>query len=298
MPSFAIILSVLVVFLAAAPAFGQTPTKTSGSQSEHVPVDTQWTLDAAGTVERNAIRSVMLLECARTAKKGTAFLISGGTVVTAAHVVAGCEAPDLKGTTPLNQSVRFSGLIRDERIDLAALIPTVALAGGLELAPDASVPLGKAVTTWGFPLIYNGPAPLLSVGYVAGYYAAQIDGKAVRHVVVNGAFNPGNSGGPLFVTGDNKVVGVVVWKEVAFSGQVGVAIDGFHHPRLSTGGTFSEKQPDGTSRGISDQEVIARVLEEFYNKIQVDIGEAVSVSELRKFLHEHESEISKVNPTL
>jgi hypothetical protein len=294
---FAIPSSVLMVFLITAPTFGQTPAKAPDAQGEHIPVDTQWTLDAAGTVQRNAIRSVMLLECPKTAKKGTAFLISGGTAVTAAHVVAGCEAADLKGTTPLNQSVQFSGLIRDEHIDLAALVPTVALAGGLELAPDTNVPLGKAVTTWGFPLIYNGPAPLLSVGYVAGYYGAKIDGSVVRHVVVNGAFNPGNSGGPLFIAGDNRVVGVVVWKEIAFSGQVGVAIDGFHHPRLATGGTFSEKQPDGTFKGISDQEVIARVLDEFYNKIQVDIGEAVSVSELRKFLREHASEIPRANPT-
>ena len=55
---------------------------------------------------------------------------------------------------------------------------------------------------------------------------------------------------------------------------------------------FSEKLPDGTLKPLSDEEVIARVLEEFYNKVQVDIGEAVSVSELRRFLNAHASELT------
>jgi hypothetical protein len=57
------------------------------------------------------------------------------------------------------------------------------------------------------------------------------------------------------------------------------------------GGTFSETLPDGTTRGVSDEEVLARVLEEFYNRVQVDIGEAVSVTELRDFLREHAREL-------
>jgi len=273
--------------------FNQGQTKQSSPQSEGVPVDTQWTLDAAGGVQRNAIQSVLLLVCTKTNMKGTGFLISGGKIVTAAHVVTGCEARDVRGTTPLNHAVEFSvPIVRDERLDLAVLIPTVALQGGLELGTDTNIPLGKAVTTWGFPLIYNGPAPLLSVGYVSGYYGAQIEGQTFKHMVVNGAFNPGNSGGPVLVAGDNKIVGVVIWKSIAFSGQVQEAIKGFHNARLATGGTFSERQPDGSYKGITDQEVIARVLEEFYEKVQVDIGEAVSVSELRKFLKSHEREFA------
>jgi hypothetical protein len=38
--------------------------------------------------------------------------------------------------------------------------------------------------------------------------------------------------------------------------------------------------------------VAQTVLEEFYTKVQVDIGEAVSVSELRKFLNEHKQELA------
>lgn len=297
MPKTAIALWTLGAFLIlGVPACAQGQAKPAKPQVEGVPVDTQWTLDAAGIVQRNAIRSVLLLVCPRTAMKGTGFLIAGGKVITAAHVVDGCNAADLEGTTPLNAAIQFSRIIRDEHRDLAVLVPKVALEGGLQLATDASVPLGKAVTTWGFPLIYNGPAPLLSVGYVSGYYGAAIEGRTVRHMVLNGAFNPGNSGGPLFVAGDNKVVGVVVWKRIAFSDQVQVAIDGFRSPRgVGTSGRFSIRRTDGTIKGVSDQEVIAAVLEEFYTKVQVDIGEAVSVSELRAFLHEHAAELTSTN---
>jgi hypothetical protein len=176
------------------------------------------------------------------------------------------------------------------------------LSGGLELASDTSPRVGQQVNTWGFPLIYNGPAPLLSVGYVSELYEAaeknfcnpNADRKNLRfkHIVVNGAFNPGNSGGPLFVLGKNQVVGLVIWKAIAFSDQVKVAIDGFKNTRAGFGGTFTETLPDGTTRPLLDQQVIARVLEEFYNKVQVDIGEAVSSSEIRAFLNSHAGELS------
>jgi hypothetical protein len=161
--------------------------------------------------------------------------------------------------------------------------------------------MGERVNTWGFPLIYDGPAPLLSMGYLSGYYKAgeqnfchkaqAAQSQRFEHVVVNGAFNPGNSGGPLFVFGQDRVIGVVIWKEIAFSKNVQATIDGFHHPNMSTFGTFNENKPDGTSKSISDQEAIARVLEEFYNKVQVNIGEAVSASEVRKFLQQHSAEL-------
>src|ERR1700685_2431950 len=113
---------VIATFMLAAllPALARGQLKESSLESERVPIDTQWTLDAAGTVQRNAIRSVLLLVCTKKNMKGTGFLISGGKIVTAAHVVAGCEAVDVKGTTSLGQSVQFSHpIVRDERLDLA-----------------------------------------------------------------------------------------------------------------------------------------------------------------------------------
>lgn len=281
---------ILLMALLISQPRGNAQTKNQATdEGKNVPVDTRWTLDAAGEVQRNAIRSVLLLVCSKTQMKGTGFIIAGGRVVTAAHVVAGCEAEDVTGITPMSEAVKFSGsIIADVDVDLAVLTPTTSLTRSLELGPDVDIPLGMTVTTWGYPLIYNGPAPLLSVGYVSGYYGARIGSQSFKHIVVNGAFNPGNSGGPVFQGNSNKVVGVVIWKKIAFSDQVKVAIDGFRSPiGITMGGRFSKKLPNGQTVSVTDEEVIASVLEEFYNKVQVDIGEAVSVSELRKFLTQH-----------
>jgi S1-C subfamily serine protease len=274
----------------------------AAQQTASVPVDTQMTLDAAPTVQKTLVPEVRYLKCPKTSMKGTGFLLSTGVVITAAHVVCGCEAADVVGTIPTtDREESFSSIVRDNDLDIAALIPKEPEHGGLELAGKENVALGQQVNTWGYPLIYNGPAPILSVGYASGYHevpemnvcdssenSAQLK---IKHIIVNAAFNPGNSGGPLFVYGQNKVVGVVVWKSIAFSTDVQAAINGFHHPRASMGGTFTERQPDGTYKGITDEEVIARVLEEFYNKVQVNIGEAVSVSELREFLKDHSNQL-------
>ena len=49
--------------------------------------------------------------------------------------------------------------------------------------------------------------------------------------------------------------------------------------------------PDGTTQSITDQQMIGIVLGEFYDRVQVDIGEAVAVSEVRAFLKKHATEL-------
>lgn len=287
-------ISCLVVQLAVLEGgVALTQTSPTGGNEDNLPISTRWTLDAAGPIQRKAITSVFLLHCPKSGMKGTAFLIRGDIMVSAEHVVSGCNADDLQALSARNTIIRFSRLITDRVRDLALLLPTESLGYGLELGPNTNLPLGKSVTTWGFPLIYNGPAPLLSVGYVSGYYAATADGRNVRHVVVNAAFNPGNSGGPVFVSGEDKVIGIVIWKKIAFSKNVEEAIRGFRGGAPIIMGRFSRTRPDGTSVQISDEEVIADVLEEFYTKVQVHIGEAVAVSELRSFIGEHEAELQR-----
>ncbi len=276
----------------AAHLFAQDPDNASA-----VPIATQWVLDAAGPVQRNAITSVYLMYCPKLQKKGTSFLIQSGVVVTNHHVIEGCAASDLTAFSPTGNRVTFSKLVGDPQRDLAVLVPSVALKGGLQLGSDINPPLGTAVSTWGFPLIYSGPAPLLSVGYVAGYNAAQIGKRTVKHIVVNAAFNPGNSGGPVFVSNDNRVVGVVVWKQRLFSQAVPTVIEGFKKSGgVGLAGLFFRTRPDGTREDVSDREAIGLVLEEFYDMVQVVIGEAISVSELRSFLREHDKELSPPPP--
>jgi hypothetical protein len=42
--------------------------------------------------------------------------------------------------------------------------------------------------------------------------------------------------------------------------------------------------PDGSVRGVSNEEAVALVLKEFYDTVQVVIGEAISISELKAFI--------------
>jgi S1-C subfamily serine protease len=97
--------------------------------------------------------------------------------------------------------------VQDPNRDLALLCPAKALTESLELNGDENPAVETEVETWGYPLRYEDPAPILSRGYVAGYrmeVRPQADGRRgspVKHLIVNGALNPGNSGGPLIDTG-------------------------------------------------------------------------------------------------
>lgn len=273
----------LVLIGVVAASLAQAPSDSG------VPVATQWTLDAAGATQRTSIKSVYLMVCPATQKKGTGFLLDSGSIITNEHVVNGCTTANMEAYPSTGGKLFFSAMNVDADRDLAVLRPKEKLTGGLAPGSDTTLTLGQAVTTWGFPLIYNGPAPILSVGYVAGFNAAKVKTKSggertVKHIVVNGAFNPGNSGGPVFVSNDSKVVGVVVWKMRLLSQTVPTVIDGLKKPRASLGGTFTMTLPDGTTRGVSNEEAVSLVLEEFYNTVQVMIGEAISVSELKDFL--------------
>jgi S1-C subfamily serine protease len=282
--------ALIAVSLALAACQHYPGTSATGSVVEQasitdgVPVATRWVLDAAGEVQRNSITSVYLMTCPKTERMGTGFLLKSGIIVTNEHVVHGCAPHEMVAKSPLGETIQFKGLAIDPGRDLALLRPAKTLSGGLDLGQDVNPPLGTPVTTWGFPLIYSGPAPILSVGYVAGYNAALSGETIVRHIVVNGAFNPGNSGGPLFIANDNKVVGVVVWKRRLLSQLVPTVIGGLKKASSKFFGTFSFTMSDGTVRPVSNEEAIALVIEEFYDTVQVVIGEAIAVSELKAFI--------------
>lgn len=264
-----------------------------GEKPNSMPVSTQWLLDSAGPAQRDAIKSVYLVVCPKTDKKGTAFLLNSGTMVTDNHVVDGCSGTDLWAMSPMGVKIIFSKMVTDPNRDLALLRPMSRLEGGFELGSDMSPKVGTQVTTWGFPLIYNGPAPLLSNGYVAGFRDVPVGKAIVKHIVVNGAFNPGNSGGPVLVAADNKVVGVVVWRMLLLPDWVQTLITGFGHAGSSVCCVAEETLPDGTKKGISSEEASGMVLQQFYNTVQVMIGEATSVSELRAFLRDKESALQQ-----
>src|SRR5260370_21813531 len=126
-------LPIVMLFMFATSALGQD----KDSAVIKVPVATQWLLDAAGPTQRSAIKSVLLLICQPDGAKGTGFLLKNGLVITAAHVVGTCSAAQVVGLTSMGRSVQFSRLAKDLGKDLAALKPSTAMAGELQLAPDA-----------------------------------------------------------------------------------------------------------------------------------------------------------------
>jgi Trypsin-like peptidase domain len=275
---------ILTSGLTMLPCMGQQPEKP-----DTIPTAVQWTLDAAGPTQRAAIKSVVLLYCPKTNMKRTGFLLSSGLIVTNYHVVEGCSADDVKANPFGAQEFEFSKMATDKDVDLALLRPSKHLSGGLELGPDQDLLIGTPVNTWGFPLMYNGPAPLLIVGYVAGYVKDGESGKEVKHIVVNGAFNPGNSGGPLFRANDSKVIGVVVAKFHLYPPMVTQIIQAMANAK--SGVMYQGTDDHGNPVSYTEGQETAMVLKEFYKTTQVMIGEAISVSELRAFINRRKAEV-------
>ncbi len=251
--------------------------------AQQAPPATRWTLDAVGPDQRLAVKSVVLLLCPRLGHKGTGFMIEGGWVVTTAHVVGRARPSEVVGVDVDGNHVAFRRIHLDARRDLAALRPARRLSGGLALAPDdVALEPGMAVSTWGYPLGHVGATPLLSVGYLAGFAATESARGPVKQLIVNGAFNAGNSGGPLFRAGEGTVVGVVASKHAPMSPFVSSAIEALSsNPR---GSAYLARNAKGEQRKYVESQLVAEVLTYLHGLAQVMIGQAVCASEVRRFL--------------
>lgn len=132
---------------------------------------------------------------------GSGFYVNAGNIVTAAHVVEGCEAMSLSDGTPVGV------VLADGALDLAVLQPEQPSGVWLNLQADVQPRLGETVYALGYP--YLG---LLNQGLAVtgGNISAMggIDPGEVR-IMVSAPVQPGNSGGPL-VNARGDVVGVVV----------------------------------------------------------------------------------------
>ncbi len=292
-----IVLFLISVDLGVAQDEKTTPTPM-------VPVATQWVLNGArNEAQRGAIKSVVLIICPKDNAKGTGFVLAqGGAIITASHVVGNCTARELAGTSALGGQIVFSNLVQDANRDIALLCPTRALGDGMQLGADGNPQVETEVETWGYPLTYNNFAPILSRGYVAGYSQSTLnqDGsqkpRPVKHLIINGAFNPGNSGGPLIDRSTGKVIGIVVQKWTLFSPLAVTVINGLKNSGIQTSGGFQRRDEHGQMVGVSNEVAIAAALKEFYDTSQVMIGEAISVSELSAFLREKQHELGCNRP--
>ena len=186
----------------------------------------------------------------------------------------------------------LSKIILDTNRDLAILIPINRFPNeGLELFKGSDPLPGETVSTWGYPLLYNGATPLLSVGYVSGFRQAETNvGNTIKHIVVNAAFNHGNSGGPLLRANQNEVLGVVVLTYHFHPPVIKQIIDAMNR-NSGTGVIYSGTNPDGTKINFTEAQLTAAVLDEFYQTTQVMIGEAISVQELERMIAEHATDL-------
>jgi hypothetical protein len=226
-----------------------------------------------------------MIVCSKTNQKGTGFLLNTGYLVTNEHVVRGSAADELVVVSGTSIRHRVDTLIVDEQRDLAVM--RCPSSGGLRIR-DEDLDVGIQVATWGYPLGYNGPAPLLGIGYLAGFRQHVPEGPVaapVKHLVINAAFNPGNSGGPLFLSGDDGVVGMVVSKHAPIPQFLEDAIEVMANNK--SGFVYTATDDAGNTHEFVESQLVAQILSYFRNMTQVVIGEAIAASELVSFLNEH-----------
>ena len=179
-------INILILLTILIPIIINSQVKTT--DDSNIPITTKMVLDAAGETGRAAVKSVYMIYCPKTGSKGTGFLIKSGHVVTNEHVIRGNTQSEIVARSSFGDIITFNSLIIDAQRDIAILKPSRKLKGGLELASDDSLLTGTSLATWGFPLGYNGPAPLLSVGYLSGfstYYTDTTKTKIVKHLFSN-----------------------------------------------------------------------------------------------------------------
>ncbi|MDO9529196.1 MAG: serine protease [Syntrophales bacterium] len=278
---------VFYVILVLSLSYAKLISQIEGKMEDYSPTATQWLLNAVGDSGKTAIKSVYMIYCKKTASKGSGFLLKDGPIITNEHVIRDCQANDIIAISPTGVKFAIKDVKIDTARDLAALIPQQKLSDGVLLGDDADISAGEIVWTWGYPLGYNGPAPLLSVGYLSGFKAYknnQTSSNLVKHLVVNAAFNSGNSGGPLFRANSDKVIGVVVNKALPlFTPFVKSAVEAFS--KQSSGFQFSGTDASGKPIEMSEAQIVAEIVKSLRDMSQVMIGEAISVSELEAFLN-------------
>jgi len=123
---------------------------------------------------------------------------------------------------------------------------------------------------------------LLTVGYLSGFAAETVKDSPIRHLVVNGAFNPGNSGGPLFQCQDDKVIGIVVSKHAPITPFLQSTLDALS--KNPSGFIYTATDEGGNKKKFSEAQIVAELLSYFREMTQVVIGKAIDVAELKDFL--------------
>ena len=132
---------------------------------------------------------------------GTGFYLGAHLLVTAAHVVGGCEMVTLVDGTPLTL------VALDTDLDVAALRAPVAAPAWLRLGSGADPRLGQRVHALGYPYFGLSGTSLNVTGGNVSALAGMDDDR--RFISISAPVQPGNSGGPL-LDGAGNVAGMVI----------------------------------------------------------------------------------------
>jgi Trypsin-like peptidase domain len=275
-------------FLLAMATGGLVMGQTQSAES--FPIATQWLLDAAGPSAAAEITSVFKIVCPKTQMLGTGFALDTGYIITNSHVVGSCGAADLVILSSSGATISVSSLFLDTDRDLAVMKGTYAPrdVSGLRIHQALALKIGAYFTTWGYPFGHAGPAPLWNFGHLSGFnWIPPATPKAigVKHLVILGAFNPGNSGGPLLA--DGAVAGVVVSKRL-FSLPPFLASAIEVMAKNGTGVAFEATDGTGKKTTFIESQLTAELLKYYRDVSQVFIGEAIAAEELIAFLDSHQ----------
>jgi S1-C subfamily serine protease len=245
------------------------------------PIDTE----SAGHGGEIAVQAVVRVICTPTNSSGTGFLHHSGGIITAEHVIRRCHQAIL--VLPNGSQVPATVAATDPNHDLALLQPQRPVnATPLAICGLQSLSIGTQVSTWGFPGGYRGASPMLSVGYLAAKDARRTaSGKIIEQWVVNAAFNSGNSGGPLLLIETGEVIGVVSSKLAPISPEAASALTALENQ--GSGFEYTAIRADGSTFKLSEGQIVAKVLHELRRQVQLVIGYAVLLDDIRTFLNAH-----------
>jgi hypothetical protein len=107
-------------------------------------------------------------------------------------------------------------------------------------------------------------------------------GIPINRLVLNAAFNSGNSGGPLIRVEDGEVIGVVISKMAPMPPEIGSALAALKSQSFGLG--YTHRRPDGSIAQVSEAQVVETVLEYLRSQTQLVIGHATEAGALREFL--------------
>lgn len=248
-----------------------------------LPISTSLTIDRAATYNNSGeVLQVAMIINSSKETKGSGFIIQGGYLITNYHVVANAGLNDLVIVFPDGSYTNPNKVRVDTLKDLAALKIEGLTAPGIPLGSSEKISVGSQVYTWGYPLGYSSPTPILIVGYLSGFNMLLDENgrRTVDHLVVNGAFNPGNSGGALMSNGE--VIGVVQSKHAPISKYHQSIIDVLSSN--PSGVQYTKTNAKGQEERRSEAQLMADMILYFRELTQVMIGEAVTVEELKEFL--------------